>query len=72
MYETVAELAARFRVSEDTAYDWVRRDAIPGVVRLGGLIRIDVAALEDFLRQGGGPRRVRRSRTRDGAAAQVA
>ena len=64
MYETVAELAARFRVSEDTAYDWVRRDAVPGVVRLGGLIRIDVARLDEFLRQGGSPRRTRTERRR--------
>lgn len=35
-FHTVAELAARLRLSERTTYDLVRQGRIPGAVKVGG------------------------------------
>jgi len=61
MYQTISEIAERFRVSPDTVYSWIERDLLPGVVRIGGTIRVDRMQLDAFVNTGGQPgRRVRR------------
>lgn len=44
---TVAEFAARVRVSERTAYEWARLGKIP-TRRFGKTIRVPVLVLEGF------------------------
>jgi excisionase family DNA binding protein len=50
---SVAEVAARLRVSRVTAYRLIWRGALPAL-RVGGQIRIDVRELEDWLRREAG------------------
>jgi len=52
-FHTVAELAARLRLSERTAYDLVRQGRIPGAVKVGGQWRIRAAPLDAWLEAGG-------------------
>jgi excisionase family DNA binding protein len=56
-YVTVSEMAARFRISIDAIYKWIRNGQLPApvIVRLGGArgaIRIDEQAFLDQLRAG--------------------
>ncbi len=50
---TVDDLAARLGVRRGRAYDLVREGRVPGVVRIGRQIRIDLDAVDDWIRAGG-------------------
>ncbi|SDD86796.1 helix-turn-helix domain-containing protein [Myxococcus virescens] len=52
---TVEEAAAFLRVNRKTFYEAVRLGSIPGVVRLGRVIRINKAALIGWVQGNGGP-----------------
>lgn len=49
---TVDEAAALLRVDRKTLYEAVRRKQIPGVVRIGRVIRISRVAFESWLASG--------------------
>ena len=48
----VPEVAEILDISEDRVYDLARQGIIP-VVRLGRVIRVDRAALQEFIKKGG-------------------
>lgn len=50
---TPRELANRLEVSEATAWRLGRDRRVPGVVRIGRLMRFDAAAIEAWQRSGG-------------------
>jgi excisionase family DNA binding protein len=50
---TITQIAERLQVSPVAAYGWARQGLLPGVVRVGGTVRVDASAFEDFLRAGG-------------------
>lgn len=49
---TVDELAARLRVSRLTLYAMIQQRKVPGVIRVGRVIRISKAAIEKWLAEG--------------------
>ena len=49
---TIPEVAARLSINRARAYELVRRGVLPAV-HLGRQVRVDVRALEEFLRTGG-------------------
>jgi excisionase family DNA binding protein len=46
---SVGEAARRLGISQTTAYEWSRRDELPGLVRLGGRLYVRAAVLERFI-----------------------
>lgn len=52
---TVEEAAAFLRVNRKTFYEAVRLGSVPGVIRLGRVIRISKAALISWVQGNGGP-----------------
>jgi excisionase family DNA binding protein len=52
---TVEEAAAFLRVNRKTFYEAVRLDSVPGVIRLGRVIRISKSALISWVQGNGGP-----------------
>lgn len=52
---TVEEAAAFLRVNRKTFYEAVRMGSVPGVVRLGRIIRINKSALIGWVQGNGGP-----------------
>ena len=54
MYDKVAELAKRYRVSKDAVYTWIRKGLIPEecLVRLGTSIRVPNSTFEKLMREG--------------------
>ena len=60
MYDKVAEIAKRYRVSRDAVYAWIRQGVIPDqcLVRLGNSIRVDSDAFEKLMPKLWRPRRV--------------
>ena len=57
---TVDELAALLRINRKTAYTAIERGEVPGVRRIGGVIRVSREAVLEWLAQGQG--RAARSR----------
>lgn len=53
--KTVPEVAERLGIRLHRAYELIRENRLPGVVRLGRQIRVDPNALEDFITGGGTP-----------------
>ena len=53
MYATPKEIALRLSVSRDAVYYWARCGKLPGAVRIGGTLRIELKAFDEFLRTGG-------------------
>jgi hypothetical protein len=53
-FAKVSEIAARFRVSPDAVYLWIRQGKIPPdcVVRIAGTVRVDEDQFEKRLRDG--------------------
>jgi excisionase family DNA binding protein len=49
----VSEAARRLGVRTHRIYDLVREDRMPGVVRIGRQVRIDPAALDEWIANGG-------------------
>jgi excisionase family DNA binding protein len=49
---TIQDVATRLSISRARAYELVRRRSLPAV-HLGRQVRVDVRALEEFLRIGG-------------------
>jgi len=52
---TVEEAAAFLRVNRKTFYEAVRLGSVPGVIRLGRVIRISKSALISWVQGNGGP-----------------
>jgi excisionase family DNA binding protein len=52
---TVAEVAESWRVPPARVYQLIRDDVLPGVVRIGRLVRLDVARLQEWTAAGGQP-----------------
>ena len=52
---TVEEAASFLRVNRKTFYEAVRLGSVPGVIRLGRVIRISKAALITWVQGNGGP-----------------
>ena len=52
---TVEEAAAFLRVNRKTFYEAVRLGSVPGVIRLGRVIRINKSALISWVQGNGGP-----------------
>lgn len=52
---TAPETAERLNVRLHRVYELVREGVLPGVVRLGRQIRVDPAALDEFIQSGGSP-----------------
>ncbi len=52
---TVEEAAAFLRVNRKTLYEAVRLGSVPGIIRLGRVIRISKAALISWIQGNGGP-----------------
>jgi hypothetical protein len=54
MYTKVSEIAARYRVSRDAVYFWIKNGTIPGscIDRIGHVIRIRTADFEQLRREG--------------------
>ncbi len=52
---TVEEAAAFLRVNRKTLYEAVRLGSVPGVIRLGRVIRISKSALISWVQGNGGP-----------------
>jgi excisionase family DNA binding protein len=52
---TVDEVAALLRIERKTAYAAIQRGEIPGVRRIGSILRISRDALLDWLARGDGP-----------------
>ena len=46
---SVLEAAHRLGVGETTAYEWARRNELPGLVRLGGRLYVRAAVLDRFI-----------------------
>ena len=46
---TAREVATALKISDDTVWRWIRDGKIPGVLRVGGSLRIPAQWLEDFL-----------------------
>ena len=46
---SVRQAACRLGIGETTAYEWARRNELPGLVRLGGRLYVRAAVLERFL-----------------------
>ena len=46
---SVRDAARRLGIGETTAYEWVRRGELPGLVRLGGRWYVRAAVLERFI-----------------------
>ena len=46
---SVREAAHRLGVGETTAYEWARRNELPGLVRLGGRLYVRAAVLDRFI-----------------------
>ena len=53
-YWRVAKVARLLDAPEDTVYDGLRRSTIPGLIRVGRLVRVDAAKLTAWLDAGGG------------------
>ena len=53
---TVAEAARFLRVNRNTLYDAVKRGEVPGVIKVGRVLRISRAALIVWMREGRVPR----------------
>ena len=53
-FAKVREIAARFRVSADAVYLWIRQGKIPSdcVVRIAGTVRVDEDRFEERLGAG--------------------
>jgi hypothetical protein len=53
-YAKVSEIAARFRVSADAVYLWIKQGKIPAdcVARIAGTVRVDEEQFEQRLRSG--------------------
>jgi excisionase family DNA binding protein len=52
-YLTAREIAGRLRVSPEAVYRWARQGELPGAVRIGGTLRVELRVLDEFLRRGG-------------------
>ena len=50
---TINEVADILAVRSSTAYDLARQNRIPGVVRMGRLVRVDLDVLDDWIAEGG-------------------
>lgn len=48
---TIPEAAAVLGIGRNTAYELARRNELPGVIRLGGAIRVTRAAIEQMLHE---------------------
>lgn len=59
---TAEELAAQLDVDRKTVYAMAERGEIPGVIRLGRLLKFARPAVIAWLREGNGPTRARRKR----------
>jgi excisionase family DNA binding protein len=46
---SVRQAAQRLGVSETTAYEWARRNELPGLVRLGGRLYVRAVVLDRFI-----------------------
>lgn len=49
----VEEVAEVLKVTRQRAYELIRRNMIPGVVRLGRQVRVDLEELEEWIKRGG-------------------
>jgi excisionase family DNA binding protein len=49
----VEEVAEVLNVTRQRAYELIRRNMIPGVVRLGRQVRVDLEELEEWIKRGG-------------------
>jgi excisionase family DNA binding protein len=47
------DLATRLDVPRHRAYELIREGRIPGVVRIGRQVRVDMDVVEDWIRSGG-------------------
>lgn len=52
-YLTLQEVADLLRISERTAYTRCREGQLPGAAKVAGKWRVERAALEEWLREGG-------------------
>lgn len=52
---SVRQAAHRLGVGETTAYEWARRNELPGLVKLGGRLYVRAAVLERFIAGEDGP-----------------
>jgi excisionase family DNA binding protein len=50
---TVAEVAERWRIPPAHVYQLIRAGVLPGVVRLGRLVRLDASLLREWAAAGG-------------------
>lgn len=50
---TASDLATRLSVDRHRAYELIRQGRVPGVVRIGRQIRIDLDAVEEWIAAGG-------------------
>ena len=53
MYATPKEIARLLSVSRDAVYYWARCGKLPGAIRIGGTLRIELKTFDEFLRTGG-------------------
>ena len=49
----VEEVAEVLNVTRQRAYELIRRNMVPGVVRLGRQVRVDLEELEEWIKRGG-------------------
>jgi len=46
---SVRQAAHRLGIGETTAYEWARRNELPGLVKLGGRLYVRAAVLDRFI-----------------------